>query len=158
MLHAYRRLLFAIVTCLGLLGCSVDAQTLTVPAPDAAEFESTVYPLLLRDCGFPACHGNPARFFRVFGPGRTRLAPEMGLFEPATADELMHSYDRARSMLANTGDVRGSLILRKPLDESAGGGMHEGTDNWGRDVYGTSDAVGYQVLEAWALSTRGSEP
>src|SRR4051812_44139455 len=135
--------------------CATDVQQLTVPAPDAQMFEQEVYPVLLRDCGFPACHGDRQRFFQVFGPGRTRYREGDGgtdNFEPATAEELLQTYPRARSMLAFERSPLEALLLRKPLATRAGGAGHKGTDNWGNDVYRTSGASGFLTLRAWALS------
>lgn len=142
---------------MGLLAtaCATDVQQLSVPAPDARMFEMTVYPVLLRDCGFPACHGDRQRFFQVFGPGRTRFREGDGgtdNFEPATKEELEQTYDRARSMLAFEKSPFEALLLRKPLSVQAGGAGHKGTDNWGNDVYRTTQASGFAALRAWALS------
>lgn len=142
-------------TCLGLLllsACAVDAPPLRVPAPDANQFALDVYPILLRDCGFPGCHGDPQRFFRVFGPGRTRLSPELLPGDPATAEEIQHSYDRARSMLSGEASVAASALLRKPLAKSAGGAGHEGEDPWGNNIYLSAQDPRYQALRAWALA------
>lgn len=139
-----------------LCACATDVQQLTVPAADAQMFEQQVYPVLLRDCGFPACHGDRRRFFQVFGPGRTRYREGDGgtdNFEPATAEELLQTYTRARSMLAFEKSPLEALLVRKPLATKAGGAGHKGTDNWGNDVYRTSDASGFLTLRAWALST-----
>jgi len=147
-----------VIACLAISACSVEGSKLSVPAPSKTDFAESVYPVLQRDCGFPECHGSPKRFFRVFGPGRTRLSMDTPLFADPTPDELKQSYDRARSMLANTGDIGESLLLRKPLDRSGGGARHEGKDNWSRNVYLTTDAAGYQVLLRWAASVRGATP
>ena len=61
-------------------------------------------------------------------------------------------------MLANTGDLDLSLLLRKPLDPSAGGARHEGRDNWSRNIYLSTDAPGYQVLIRWAATAREQKP
>jgi len=143
---------------LALSGCSIQGSKLSVPAPSKADFSLSVYPVLQRDRSFPACHGSPKRFFRVFGPGRTRLSPDTPLFAEATSEELTQSYDRARSMLANTGDIGESLLLQKPLERSAGGAGHEGKDNWSRNVYLSTSDDGYQVLLRWAVSVRGEAP
>jgi hypothetical protein len=114
-------------------------------------FAANVYPVLLRDCGFPECHGNPERFFHVYGPGRTRTKPktELLIFAPALSEELTATYRRARSMLAYEGSAIGSsLLLNKPLN-----GAHEGQDEWGNNVYQSANDPGYQTLLAWALST-----
>jgi hypothetical protein len=132
--------------------CETPASgTTRVPAPDVATFELDVYPVLLRDCGFPECHGSPDRFFRVYGPGRSRLNKETLTFAPATPDELEQSYDRARSMLAHQTSVTESWLLRKPLAVAAGGAEHGGEDRWGRNVYETTDTPGYQPLYRWAV-------
>lgn len=156
--YARRLLTVALCASSALAGCSVAGSKLSVPAPDKTAFQLSVYPVLQRDCSFPECHGNPKRFFRVFGPGRTRLSLDTPLFADVTAEELSQSYDRARSMLANTGDIQGSLLLRKPLDESGGGARHEGRDNWSRNVYLNTSEPGYQELLKWAASVSPGAP
>jgi len=135
-----------------LCACGVDAAPLRVANPDADRFANEAYPVLLRDCGFPACHGATDRFFRVFGPGRARLpavmAPDPG--DPATADEIAQSYNRARSMIDANAPAR-SLLLRKPLAVEAGGAGHKGDDSLGRNVYASTADPGFQVLRAWVL-------
>lgn len=145
-----RRTLFVgLVTC---AACSVDNPTQALPAPSADEFVTKVYPVLLRDCGFPECHGAPERFFRVFGPGRTRLDPETFPFEPPTDQEIETSYNRARSMLVGENPQVDWLLLRKPIPVAAGGAGHEGDDEWGNPVYASTQDPNYQVLRAWARS------
>lgn len=148
----------AVVMFFVIGACAPDSSVLYVPEPDAQEFAATVYPLLLRDCAFPACHGHRARFFRVFGPGRTRLNGEVLPLDPALPDEVAQTYARARSMLSNNGSVLDSLLLRKPLATSAGGAGHEGDDNWGGNVYETQDDPAYMTLKAWALEAARSAP
>jgi hypothetical protein len=63
MISASVSLLVCVLAC---TACSVDNPSLELPSPNVEEFAADVYPVLLRDCGFPACHGNPERFFRVF--------------------------------------------------------------------------------------------
>ena len=66
--------------CLGLaLGLVASACTDTEEPSgfakrDFMRFQREVYPVLLRDCAFSQCHGSGDRFFRVWGPGRERLA------------------------------------------------------------------------------------
>lgn len=128
-----------------------------MPAPDPATFEREVYPVLLRDCGFPACHGAPERFFQVLGPGRTRASEDVAPFDPALPEEVEHTYNRARSMLAHASSVSESLLLRKPLSVRAGGAGHEGLDPWGQDIYRSPFDPGFQVLYAWAQSEQTQE-
>lgn len=141
-------------TLLGALGagCDVPPAETGLPSPNAAEFQETVYPLLLRDCGFPACHGTSERFFQVFGPGRQRLSPVTAPYAPATPDELDLSYSRARSMLKGPGGLSDAPLLRKPLAPSAGGAGHRGNDAWDQNVYASKRDPGYRVLQAWARS------
>jgi len=144
---------------LGVLpGCASGKEwTGNPPAADYAAFEATVYPVLLRDCAFSECHGGEHRFFHVYGPGRERLDPTLEPTDPATADEIMLSYQRAVSMLATDADVTQSLFLTKPLEAGAGGQGHKGIDALGRNVYASASDASYQALRAWALSaTRNS--
>ena len=126
------------------------------PEPDRAFFDEEIYPLLLRDCAFPACHASRDRFFRVFGPGRARLSPERALGGPATDAEREEAYHRARSMLASVSRPEDSLLLRKPLEVDRGGAPHMGIDQHGRDLYASPDDPAYQLILEWART--GSAP
>lgn len=143
----------ALLLCSVLLAACASKQTQEPPTPDAASFEATAYPVLLRDCAFPACHASNERFFQVYGPGRVRLNPDpmLDVYQPATQAELQLSYERARSMLSSP-KVEDSLLLRKPLEASAGGAAHKGDDELGRNVYRTKQDAGYQTLLQWAAS------
>jgi hypothetical protein len=145
----------AIVT--GLLLCSACANEASVtaepPLPDRAVFDTTVYPMLLRDCGFSECHGGEHRFFQVFGPGRNRLAghpsdPDLG------PRERQLTYDRARSMLVATGGgtILESPLLTKPLEIQAGGASHEGVDRFGRNLFQTVADARFVMLWQWATA------
>jgi hypothetical protein len=133
-------------------GCAEDSPVLALPNPDLMIFQETAYPLLLRDCGFPACHGDARRFFRVFGPGRTRLVPTMAADEPLTAEEITESYARTISMLITDENLSDSWLLRKPLDTTAGGSAHKGADAWGRNVYYSRSDPSYAKLVNWAYT------
>ena len=137
--------------------CAPEVST-SVPSPDPVEFDSQVYPVLLRDCGFPACHGERSRFLFVAGPGRTRLSADSRPFDPATAEEKELTYERARAMLAIRGTAKldDTMFLAKPLSKAAGGAGHEGEDVWGFDVYNSRTDPGYLVLQSWAASARGT--
>lgn len=138
------------VGLLALAACSDPERLAQPPDVDRARFESDVYPILLRDCGFPACHGDSDRFFRVHGPGRTRLDPTSLPYDPPSTEEIDATFDRARSMLAAVPDPMQSLLLRKPLEAAAGGGAHAGLDALGRNVYASTDDPSWQTLAAWA--------
>jgi hypothetical protein len=125
-------------------------------------FQSEVYPVLMRDCGFNDCHGGTDRFFRVFGPGRVRIDPMLDSETAATPLELQVSYERARSMLTSeNGSVTSSLLLTKPLSAKAGGSGHRGVDDYGRNVYQSKEDPSYQVLLHWAqaaVAAGGAKP
>ena len=131
-------------------GCSSAPPLAEPPVVDRAAFESEVYPILLRDCGFPACHGDRDRFFRVFGPGRTRLDIATGPYELATVAEIDASFDRARSMLAGVPDPSQALLVRKPLEPSAGGASHMGLDALGHNAYADREDPSWQTIARWA--------
>ncbi len=134
-------------------GCAFEAPPAGPPTPRYDLFQTDVYPILMRDCGFPDCHGNEARFFRVYGPGRLRM-PGLGLEDdidaPVTEAEMRASYERARSMLASAGRVEDTLLVRKPLEIDRGGAAHMGIDEHGQDVYLSTESEGYRALLAWA--------
>jgi hypothetical protein len=135
---------------LALSGCGADTPELAIQTPDRMQFEAEVYPVLLRDCGFNACHGSGDRFFQVFGPGRARLVAGTPSVDPMTPLEVAHTYERARSMI-DPADPARSLLLRKPLSTMAGGAGHEGVDELGRNVYQSKIEPGYLVLQRWVL-------
>lgn len=130
--------------------CASTEEGTPLATPDRAMFDAQVWPILVRDCGFSACHGSEPRFFLVYGPGHERLDPTMRVSAEVTQAELQLSYDRARSMI-DLDDPRNSLLLRKPLEVAAGGSGHEGADEFGRDVYGSVDHPSFQILVRWVL-------
>ncbi|MCY0990713.1 hypothetical protein OV203_26450 [Nannocystis sp. ILAH1] len=143
----------AVVAPALLLVAGCDDPVRVVPAPDRGRFGAEVYPVLLRDCSFPACHGDPRRPLFVPGPGRTRLGePESPLDAPTRA-EVDLAYDRARAWLLAEGDEPPPL-LHKPGPRAA----HEGRDEHGRNVYEDPDAPGLAVLTAWAEGTEAPAP
>jgi hypothetical protein len=142
-----------------LYSCSYESASVQDLSPDVALFESSVYPVLIRDCAFYACHGNPERFFRIYGPGRLRISDKLEAYDPATPAEIHHTYERARSMLQGVHGIDDSLLLRKPLDSSEGGAGkgHRGTDLWGHNVYRVKSDVAYQKIVEWAHASSGQE-
>lgn len=135
-----------LLLCTGCLG-EADIE---IPPADPRSFEADVYPILLADCGFAACHGDARRFFVVYGPGRQRLDAATPVYEPATAEELALSFTRARSMLVSEYGARHSPLLRKPLSVDVGGAEHAGIDGWGDDVYATKRDPRWETLFFWA--------
>ena len=136
--------------CAPFAGCSEDQ-----PAPELADREfrdfQLVYPILLRDCGFHACHGASDRFFQVVGPGRVRLDADSEAFDGATGTEASASYQSALTMLDAEHPER-SLLLLKPLAIEAGGASHGGNDAFGRNVYRTAQDEGYLAIARFVLA------
>jgi hypothetical protein len=134
----------AIVLSLAAALVACDDVERVVPAPERGRFEVEVYPVLLRDCAFAGCHGDPRRPLFVPGPGRTRLDPEMSPLDPPTRAELGRAYDRARSQLLAEGDEPAPL-LHKP----GSGAAHRGRDIHGDNVYEDPAAPGLEIMTRW---------
>jgi hypothetical protein len=134
-----------------LTACTQPSGELYVPDRDPIEFRDAVYPVLMRDCAFPACHGTPDRFFAVYGPGRTRLDPTTGIYDPPTSTEIALAFSRAESMLLSPEGPEASLFLRKPIPRSQGGAGHRGDDPFGTPVYRTTDDARYAALYHWGV-------
>jgi hypothetical protein len=141
------------VVIVALGACTDLSGTIDIPTADPTVFRDTVYPILLRDCGFNTCHGTTARFFSVFGPGRARLDPATPPYDPATPYELAHSYTRARSMLLGPTGPRSSLLLRKPIPLAEGGAGHKGNDPWGDTVYPSTSDPAFVAIYRWATAS-----
>jgi hypothetical protein len=145
-----------LLTALAAVACGEQGRGWQFPQrANFQGFSEEVMPVLLRDCGFHACHGSSERFYRVWGPGRVRLDPMTRPFDPLTGFELDASYNLAASMV----DVRDpgvSLLLRKPLALAAGGAVHRGGDAFGRNVYRSTGDQGYVVLLRWVESLRSA--
>ncbi|MEZ4453223.1 MAG: hypothetical protein R3B09_27420 [Nannocystaceae bacterium] len=143
--HAHARLALA----LGLLA-ACDAPTRPLPSPDPRRFVDEAYPVLLRDCAFGGCHGDPRRPLFVPGPGRTRLDPtNTEPFDPPTAAELALAHDRVRGLLAQEIGGGGEDALPLLLEKTQAGAGHRGRDAHGRNVYEDPEASGYHALVAW---------
>lgn len=143
-----------LATVLFGVGCALDAPAADPPVANRTMFDNQVYSLLLADCGFPECHGalsmEEARFFRVYGPGRSRYLESTEVLDPVTETEMDFTYARARSMLAGASSAEETLLVRKPLAVDAGGAPHMGRTAFGSDVYSDTDAGGYELLLMWA--------
>ena len=135
----------------GLAGCA-EEEAWEVPTIDSNRFENEVYPVLLRDCGFPTCHGSEERFFRVWGPGRVRMGNHFE-FDDKDELEVNATFQRAVSFI-DQHDPSRSLLLKKPLAVEAGGAGHLGVDKFGRNLYRTTDSPGYLTLARWVYSIK----
>lgn len=152
-------LLFLCVVCGLAAGCGEEGNDTSLPLPPYADFQNTPYAVLLRDCGFPACHGTDERFFRVYGPGRLRLSGslETEATGQPTLDEISQTHLSAGAMI-DPDDLDNSPLLRKPLSVAAGGSGHQGVDGFGRDVYRSKEAAGYLVLREWIRMLQPAAP
>jgi hypothetical protein len=138
-----------VLVAVALLGCETPEAGYEPAEREYRAFEQA-YPVLMRDCGFHACHGAPERLYRIYGPGRARLDPEVRAFGTQTGAEASLSYQLALSMIDARNPER-SLLLRKPLAVAAGGSPHGGVDRFGRNVYRSKQDPGYQALERFVL-------
>jgi hypothetical protein len=74
---------------------------------------------------------------------------------PASDAEIEATMERARSMLVAAARPEDSLLLRKPLELSAGGAAHMGRDRFGRNLFATTDDPRYRALLTWANDDDG---
>lgn len=143
------RLVTACVLLL-LAGCRADlSDPAPLPALDEPYFRCRVQPVLTRSCSAFACHGDGRRFFRVFARNRLRLGgteAERNAF--LRADERAYNFDSARAVV-NAADPSQSLLLRKPLETTAGGYYHGATLRGTSDVFAGEDDPDFKVLSAW---------
>lgn len=155
------RIYLALIAAVLNTGCAdtaADAADNAIRIPSGRQFVDEVYPVLLRDCAFSSCHGSQDRFLQVLGPGRPRLDPmTTEVTDPMRHDEVLFSYERARSLLATAPTATQSLLLLKPLEFSAGGQGHRGADDYGRNVFRSKHDPAIQTILRWAYST-GSPP
>jgi hypothetical protein len=137
--------LFALVV---LSSCALE-NPVEPRALDAAFFRCRVEPIVAESCAFLACHGDPARAFRVYAPNRLRL----GVPENARALALRPAEHDAnfRAALRFAGPADGyeePLLIAKPLDRAAGGAYH-GAIEFGDDVYADASDPDLETFRAW---------
>ena len=139
-----------------LAGCQsglADAQDL--PSVDEAYFRCNVQPIVTKSCSMFLCHGDTARYYTVFARNRLRFGVDernAEMIEP----EWRFAYDATRAHI-DRDDPDDSLLLKKPLDESAGGYFHGGATEFGQgDVYLSTDEEDYRTLLAWVNGATAS--
>lgn len=131
--------------------CSGDlVKSDPLPELDAAYFRCRVQPVLAKDCGQLACHGDARRYLKVYSRNRLRDGGTEAERNAAFRDaERAANFANARAFT----DVRSpakSLLLLKPLDEAAGGYFHRGAEIFGGgDVFASTEDPDYQVLLQW---------
>lgn len=150
----------ALGTALGsaFFACQPDFNVPVAPPPlDRAYFRCHVQSVLTRSCSMFACHGadgtsgTNSRYFRVYA--RSRLRP------PGIAEAMRNStfttaeYDANFTAAGDLVDVAApddSLLLLKPLEQSAGGFFHRGADLYGQgNVFLTRADPDFVLLSAW---------
>jgi hypothetical protein len=119
---------------------------------DEPFFRCRVQPILTKSCSTLACHGDPARYYKIFGRNRLRLGgseDERG----ATMKEVERTFNLTSSKAqVDRDNPAESMLLLKPLDVAAGGVYHGGATRYGQgDVFLTRDDADYAVLEQWVL-------
>lgn len=132
-------------------GCQAGLEDGLAPAPlDEPFFRCRVQPVLTQSCAAFACHGDARRFLRVFARNRLRLGgTEADRNAFLSEGERGHNY-AAASALVVPGRPDESLLLRKPLDERAGGYFHQGAHIFGGgDVFLDREDSDYQVIAQW---------
>lgn len=123
---------------------------MALPERDVERFEALAQPVLAEACATPSCHGRAERPLRIFAPLRYRADPaRLLLDEPLDPSEIDLNYGRTRAFLDDA-DPERSLLLCKPLGESAGG-----CDHAGGEIFADETDRGFAALEAWVV---GDEP
>ncbi|MFO0550501.1 MAG: hypothetical protein U0271_19050 [Polyangiaceae bacterium] len=138
-----------------VVSCQKLDGTASPPELDRAFFRCRVEPVLVKSCGAFLCHGDTNRYFRVFGSNRLRygVSPEQRK-TPLTAEEIEHNYQSAAAFV-DAKDPDKSLLLKKPLDQLAGGYYHGGAMQYGRgDVFLSTEEADYKVLAAWVAGEK----
>jgi len=134
-----------------LSACVQANPPVALDAPDADAFDCLVEPVLARRCAFVACHGDPARPFRVYAPNRTRLGlPGDALAAPLEPEERDANYQMAAGFAQPTAGYDEPLLVEKPLSARLGGAYHGGAETFGGgDVFESLDDPELALLRAW---------
>lgn len=144
-----------LVPALALLAaaCQSDLEAPRTPAElDRPYFDCKVQPVLTKNCGQLACHGAPdpaGRYFRIYGRNRLRDDGVLTGNPAMRGAERDHNFDAARAFvdLVHPDD---SLLLRKPLEQDAGGYFHRGATLYGgANVFATTTDPEYQIIAGW---------
>jgi hypothetical protein len=151
-------------------GCVQNNPVESPPELDFAFFRCEVQPVLVKQCATPACHGNGKRFFRLYARNRLRLGGgPLEVNQPLREDEVRANYDATIALVDSLDSPRQSMMLRKPLESSAGGYYHGATRVFrggGPNVFASPEDPGFQKIVKWTEGTvddpncidPGSEP
>ena len=116
-------------------------------------YRCRVQPVVEAQCSMLDCHGVEERAYRVYARNRLRLETvgntNVQRNLPMTEEELQANFASAVGFF-DAEHVANSWLLKKPLDERAGGYFHDGRELYdGGDVFLSLDDPGYVVLSAW---------
>lgn len=147
----------ALLVC---MGCTQENGPLDLPALDTSLFRCEVQPVLAKQCATPACHGSNERYYRLYARNRLRYGiDELDRADPLSEFEVQANYDATRAMLLGLGRPEESMLLKKPLDERAGGYYHGATVVFGRNsgynVFSSPTEPEFERLERWARGAEG---
>jgi len=129
------------------------------PAPDPTVsldetvFKCNVEPILVRQCSYLACHGNPQSALRVYSPGKLRATTPANVDdEDAAVTDAEHhaNFLNAAGLSFGLASVDDNWLLRKPLPSADGGFEHVG----GAIYIGTNDTQ-YVAIHDW-LTNKGA--
>jgi hypothetical protein len=139
-------------------GCEALDEPAALPVLDEAYFRCNVQPIIVKSCSAFVCHGDTARFYRVFGRNRLRYAlPSDERNVALSAEELAFNHQSAAAYV-NLEDPESSLLLLKPLDQEAGGYYHGGATEYGAgDVWMSKDEDDYKTVLAWVKGAKEDE-
>jgi len=125
-----------------------------LPSLDEAYFRCRVQPVLTKSCGAFACHGDAKRYFHMFARDRLRLG---GTEEQRNAfmraEERAFNFDAARAMVSPDAP-EDSWLLRKPLEQSAGGYYHGAVPLGSSNVFPNKSDPDYKTLAAWVSGAK----
>jgi hypothetical protein len=163
MRHAIRGGLGVVAAMISLaLPACQSGLTDDAPLPkelDEAYFRCNVQPVLTKSCSMFACHGTPDRYFRLYGRNRLRygIADESKRNSFLNAAERKLNYDAARAYI-DLNVVDNSLLLKKPLEQDAGGYYHGATKLGTSNVFAHIDDTEYKILVKWASGEKAKDP
>src|SRR3954465_14065732 len=136
------------VVVLAVAACADVANApVTAPVLDETVFRCKAEPVLVTQCSYNACHGQPESALRVYALGKLRAVPPVDsatLAAPLTDAEHHANYLSAVGFATYGVAPVDNWLLRKPLPPGSGGYEHAG----GAIYAGTGDP-GYVALFQW---------
>ncbi len=113
-----------------VVACGDDLdQPRELPALDVARMEAVIQPIWDRSCAQTSCHGDPNRPYRLYGRLGLRLPGHLGE-STLSESESLANLRMSQGFLSATRVPERSLLLRKPLRDTAGGVGHAGGDQF----------------------------